>query len=1647
MGRSCVFIPEKGKETFFKLKENFGHEIAASVFNRIITDKFIEDYENSLTLDSEGVPSYSSIIKLPIVRNYIGEQNILASLNRKLSKTLPNTVQNVSILVNEAIQMNSQEQEHLAIVDYTEDGNLILKIVSNNKENQQIAGTQAAINKLNQIIVEKLGSAGVTVESLSSIEVAAGKVGETNFRHLKSIADEFAGLIRVADNMEGSIALSEEFSHLLVRIYRNTPLMQRALTWLKDKKNSKQILGDLFDQYAEEYKFDMDTIAEEALGHMLREQFISTVTDKPNTSLFSRIKQYIKKLYSKINPAEYQNSIDSIEWGLSQFVRDIIEERLPLTKEQIQQAASDKHFYALTQKGKEQLQVLRQISTRFQREANFTQDTSHGGEKKSKRDAANAVIGKANATYANEETMEAIAALLNISLNELNSTYEKLGQLDKETLQDKFIILRNALYTIQQFGGSIEELYGVLSEDYMQDPDILKQTFMLQEGRDNLRDFKTYEAVIPINTSNMSSAQIAKIIIKNSEELELSKDGEYYIDKQGNKYLRVTQAIQAAYEGHSFDPNSPWAKPSTNIGTGIDELVRDFLSGKIIYNKVKGIYEVNGQDLADVYPNGDSKSLNMFVGQLRQLQKNIAEQGITIIPRDVTVSGTIESTDGLGSVHSIRVAGTLDLLGYDKEGNWYIYDMKTHRGKEIDQDTKDKYARQVSLYKKLLEQKYGIKIKSLNIIPIKVSYPAPLGTDYGTTKYEVDPVKPINYGGRESNQLIADGEPFKGSKPYLEDTFSVEVEDQEFDYKKLANDPLNGLKDANKVILELLSQVNQQFGLLKQRFYDNSLKEFVAFIKPFIGDTLEISDGNGGLKKVSIEHVVKHADRDISTIEHLFTTIADNPDGLIKIFGKIVKVQKSLQRQNTIAMSQRILALAKEYEEKGVRSYDWMFEGDNKRYITKLIINGEDFSYDRYSYEVAFEEFQKSLDNKYGKTPQVGSKEYRRKKAEREQWIANNTEVVTIAGNRTTIPRHDIYKSKWSSLSTVQKEFYDKWMELKYELDRLLPAYSTTLTNTIKIRKTGIERAGSLIKSGDIGGLIKEAKSQVMKSFDDTQNYRGKVGLNDEEVLTLPLYYLNSSDTSDLTHDVVGSLIAYADMAYNYAAMQEVINPLEIGRNWALERRDIDRRKGGRSLFQRNRVGQNIETVEGKIDPKKSKFGQLLDEFFESKIYEQYIQDNGEIAGADVNKIASLLLKLGSAIQLGLNEFAHAANLLTGMGMQNIEAVASQFFSAGELASADASFFAALPSYVGDIGARILESKLALFDEMFDVQQNFRRNIKNKDFLNKTILGRIFGPRLQFLGQDAGDFWLYNRTALAMAMRYKLIDTKNNNKGISLWDALETTEVVPGKPSYGKKLVIKDGVVKKDGTEFSSKDIQEFTDRVGDVNRHLFGVYNDEDSIMARRRMWGRFLMQYRDWIPTQFRYRFGAMTTNLDTGEKFEGYYRTTGKFIWEVCKELNKGGKTLTQVFDQLEDFQKANIKRAVTELAQYGLVCLLAMLLTSGSKEKDRSWFKKAMAALVLRERTELGAVALSWRMPNELINIVKSPIAASSILQDISNMSTLLNPFAYTDEIESGYYKGHSSAYRAFVESPLTLQYKNIRKMVNPEIMERYYESLK
>lgn len=122
------------------MKKNFGYKTAAKVFNRVVSKDFVEEYGDSLTLDGEGIPTYSSLMSLPIVRNYIGEETILEALNRN-QKTLPNTLENTGLLVYEADRLNQSDPNHVAIVDYVDEDTLTIRILPNTKENATIAKT------------------------------------------------------------------------------------------------------------------------------------------------------------------------------------------------------------------------------------------------------------------------------------------------------------------------------------------------------------------------------------------------------------------------------------------------------------------------------------------------------------------------------------------------------------------------------------------------------------------------------------------------------------------------------------------------------------------------------------------------------------------------------------------------------------------------------------------------------------------------------------------------------------------------------------------------------------------------------------------------------------------------------------------------------------------------------------------------------------------------------------------------------------------------------------------------------------------------------------------------------------------------------------------------------------------------------------------------------------------------------------------------------------------------------------------------------------------------------------------------------------------------------------------------------------------
>lgn len=108
------------------------------------------------------------------------------------------------------------------------------------------------------------------------------------------------------------------------------------------------------------------------------------------------------------------------------------------------------------------------------------------------------------------------------------------------------------------------------------------------------------EATTPINQAVITAQQKVEEIIEGSKVFELSPDGKSYVNtKTGRVYARVTSIITADENGpNRFDENSGWVLPSTNIGTTVDEFVRDFFAGTLKMNSVweeaKEIYIKSG---------------------------------------------------------------------------------------------------------------------------------------------------------------------------------------------------------------------------------------------------------------------------------------------------------------------------------------------------------------------------------------------------------------------------------------------------------------------------------------------------------------------------------------------------------------------------------------------------------------------------------------------------------------------------------------------------------------------------------------------------------------------------------------------------------------------------------------------------------------------------------------------------------------------------------------------------------------------------------------------------------------------------------------------------------------------------------------------
>lgn len=233
--------------------------------------------------------------------------------------------------------------------------------------------------------------------------------------------------------------------------------------------------------------------------------------------------------------------------------------------------------------------------------------------------------------------------------------------------------------------------------------------------------------------------KIVEKMISDSSRRDLTPDGAYY--SIGNEiYARVTSLKYAIRDGLRKFTNDPTkVAPAPLIGNSFDDFGRDAINKIFDSMSEEARIEVFG-----TYPNATAKNYADAYVAMKGLEARLLERGQILLSTGdsmknrgkITARGSlnvrVKNADGTFSTREIRVAGTIDAIAVDRNGDLHIYDFKTHRVEyplTRDEAINNGYDIQQSEYAEFLEEEYklkdeGISIKTVNIIPVGAKYPS-----------------------------------------------------------------------------------------------------------------------------------------------------------------------------------------------------------------------------------------------------------------------------------------------------------------------------------------------------------------------------------------------------------------------------------------------------------------------------------------------------------------------------------------------------------------------------------------------------------------------------------------------------------------------------------------------------------------------------------------------------------------------------------------------------------------------------------------------------------------------------------------------------------------------------------------------------------
>lgn len=833
---------------------------------------------------------------------------------------------------------------------------------------------------------------------------------------------------------------------------------------------------------------------------------------------------------------------------------------------------------------------------------------------------------------------------------------------------------------------------------------------------------------------------------------------------------------------------------------------------------------------------------------------------------------------------------------------------------------------------------------------------------------------------------------------------------------------LKSIVTANKYLLNLLSNntlLLEEASLSKEEIsiiQDNATKLLRTILKleenvkgkadaTMLQFMVEIV-GSEGVNGVSAEIITKGMGRDSSIFDYLYcaSKISDPRGAAVGTLIRNAQDSRDLAMRN---IANRIRRATYELRKSGITDTSFMYEENG--YIISDIDWGKYWKARKAHINILKKQGLTGLELKEAI----------------EQWEFNNTEDKIVdekSGRTEAIPNGD-YRKDMPELSEAEEKYYKTMMQIKGEMGTLLPNAAQKQYVPPQIRRgflDAIKEPGFKAKLRAVKNFIKgiytiwEDDADFVKSGVLVEGEEYSIGLGNLEGTikkNVPIRYVNKlsgESKGELLKDFSSALTMFSGMAINYRAMHDVASTVEFMHSQIASKVPKEKDpKSGRNIAEAVKAGKT-RIIQSIYSEGSTKTRDLVRQIIDTQVYGIKTKDQNRLA-----KFVRSFLKYSGIKALAVNVKGAISNLVVGEMNALIEAGAGEYFGIRDYLWAKGHLFGdttlRTPGKIIDFIMNTQNSYDFLLADVFDPMPGRFNEMANKRY-HSNIFTKVLDAGSPLIMYGTGEYLLNYTTMYAILHKEKVL---LNGKEVSLYNALDKIDHKDG----ASELIVKDGVTDLSGNPITldGEYIQKIRKRIRTANESMHGAMSEESKGVIHRTLWGKLVMQFRQWMVEFYSKRFRGDYFDGNTREIRRGYYR---EFI-RLAKDLKKHDLDYIKAKYNKENDPVFyyNMKRAGTDIIITIALMILKSALDEPDERKGEFWYRMLIYQI---ERAYMDvssgnpiSILENGAMISNFFKILNSPIPANRTLQDtlypITGLSDINEHYERSDKskgIEKG-----------------------------------------